>query len=418
MNSFQVIIGIDWADEEHAWCLMDVEKGTKERGSVKQTPEALADWVSSLRQRYPDASIAICLEQSRGALIYALMQHGSLTLVPVNPKQLARFREALGCSGAKDDPRDAELLAELLAKHGESLKPWKPDTPETRELALLSQDRRNLVNQRRDLTSRLRSQLKQYFPQALELLSNLQSALACATIERWPSLSDLQRASESDLREVWDTYGRFNAKRRDKWLQLIDNAVPLTTDQAIVESRKLLVCAIVRQVAVLNQAIEEYDKRIAALFAQHEDHDIFASFPGAGPSMAPRLLTAFGTDRERLSSAAAMQSLSGIAPVTKQSGKTKFVLRRWACNKFLLQTFHEHAAHSVKHSRWAMAYYTMMRKARNCAHHAAVRALAFKWIRVLYRCWERREFYDESKYIDVLTKRNSPIIEYLEPSDA
>lgn len=418
MSSFQVIIGIDWADEEHVSYLMDLEKGSNELGKITQTPEAIADWAHSLRQRFPDTSIAICLEQSRGALIYALMQYEFLTLVPVNPKQLARFREALGCSGAKDDPRDAKLLAELLAKHGQCLKAWKPDTQETRMLALLNEDRRNLVNQRRDLTSRLRSLLKQYFPQALQLLSTLHGSLACAMLELWPSLPDLQQASESDLREVWKTNGRSSTKQRDEWLQLIDSAVPLTTDQAIVESRKLLVGAIVRQIVVLNQAIEEYDKRIAALFAQHEDHAIFASFPGAGPSMGPRLLAAFGTDRERFPSASAMQSLSGIAPVTKQSGKSKFVHRRWACSKFLLQTFHEHAAHSLKYSPWAKAYYTMMRKARGCAHHAAVRALAFKWIRIFQRCWKNRELYDESKYMAALTKHNSPIIKYLETSDA
>lgn len=417
VSSFQVVIGIDWADEEHAFCLVDLKKGSKESGSVKQTPEAIADWVHSLHRRFPDTSIAVCLEQSRGALIYALMQYEFLTLVPVNPKQLARFREALGCSGAKDDPWDAELLAELLAKHESCLRVWKPDTQQTRLLTLLNEDRRNLVNQRRDLTSRLRSLLKQYFPQALQLLSTLHSSLACATLECWPSLPDLQQASEWDLREIWKDHGRLSTKQRDKWRQIIDDAVPLTTDQAIVQSRKLLVGAIVRQIVVLNQAIEEYDKRIAVLFAEHEDHDIFDSFPGAGPAMAPRLLAAFGTDRERFSDAAAVQSLSGIAPVTKQSGKSKFVHRRWACNKFLLQTFHEHAAHSLKYSRWAKAYYNMMKKEKTCAHHAAVRALAFKWIRVLYRCWKNRELYDESKYLAVLTKRNSPIIEHLESTD-
>jgi transposase len=345
------------------------------------------------------------------------MQYEFLTLVPVNPKQLARFREALGCSGAKDDPGDAELLAELLAKHEQCLKVWKPDTQETRLLASLNEDRRNLVNQRRDLTSRLRSQLKQYFPQALQLLGTLHSSLACATLECWPSLPDLQQASELDLREIWEKHGRLSVKQRDKWLQIIDDAIPLTTDQAILESRKLLVVTVIRQIVVLNQAIEEYDKRIAVLFAEHEDRDIFDSFPGAGPAMAPRLLAAFGTDRERFSAAGAVQSLSGIAPVTKQSGKSKIVHRRWACNKYLLQTFHEHAAHSLRYSRWAKAYYNMMKKEKNCAHHAAVRALAFKWIRVLYRCWKNRELYDESKYLEVLTKRNSPIIAHLEPGD-
>ena len=109
MSSFQVVIGIDWADEEHAFCLVDLKKGSKESGSVKQTPEAIADWVHSLHQRFPDASVAVCLEQSRGALIYALMQYEFLTLVPVNPKQLAsvwREKVLFPCVTVRGDPED------------------------------------------------------------------------------------------------------------------------------------------------------------------------------------------------------------------------------------------------------------------------------------------------------------------------
>lgn len=415
--SFQVAIGMDWADEKHDICLIDQEKGAKEFGRLEQTPEAISDWVHSLCRRFPDTQIAVCLEQSRGALIYALMKFEFLTLVPVNPKQLARFREALGSSGAKDDPQDAELLAELFVKHGERLRAWKPDTEETRLLTFLNEDRRSLVEERTALTNRLKSQLKQYFPQALQLCSTLHSPLACALLEHWPNLPELQRASEKEIRELYRKYGRCSEKQLQNRLQIIDNAIPLTTDPAIVSSRQLLVVITVRQIQGLNKAISEYDEQIETLFTKHTDYQIFKAFPGAGRAMGPRLLSAFGTDRKRFSTAADVQCMGGIAPVTRRSGKSTVVLRRWACNKFLLQTFHEYAAHSIKFSTWARAYYVMMRE-RTGAHHAAVRALAFKWIRILFRCWKDRTLYDESQYLASLQKRNSPILKYLAPANA
>lgn len=325
MQTLQIVVGIDWADENHAVFLLDRQDGTREPCTVEQTPEAIADWVASLRRRFPDRQIAVCLEQTRGALIYALMKFEFLTLVPINPKQLARFREAISASESKDDPEDAELLAELYAKHGVRLRAWKPDTPETRFLTLLVEDRRHLVDERTALTNRLKSQLKQYFPQALQLFGTLYSQLACALLARWSSLSEIQQATEEEIHQLFHDCRCYSQKQREERMRIIQDGVPLTTDRAIIDSRQLLVRAIVAQIQDLNDAIRQYDQHIEAAFHAHSDYDIFHSFPGAGPAMGPRLLSAFGTDRERYSSALDVQSLSGIAPVTRKSGKSKVV---------------------------------------------------------------------------------------------
>lgn len=412
MPSLRVVVGIDWADEKHAVFLLDQEKGIGEPGTVEQTPEAITDWAGSLRRRFPETQIAVCVEQTRGALIHALMKFEFLTLVPINPKQLARFREAISASESKDDPEDAELLAELYAKHGARLRAWKPDTPETRFLTLLVEDRRHLVDERTALTNRLKSQLKQYFPQALQLFDTLHSQLACALLARWSSLSEIQQATEEEIHQLFHDCRCYSQKQREERMRIIQDGVPLTTDRAIIDSRQLLVRTIVVQIRDLNDAIREYDKHIEDVFHSHSDYDIFHSFPGAGAAMGPRLLSGFGTDRERYCSALDVQSLSGIAPVTRKSGKSKAVRRRWACNKFLRQTFHEYAAHSIKFSAWARGYYLMM-KEKTGKHHTAVRALAFKWIRVLYRCWKDHKLYDESLYLESLRRRNSPILTYM-----
>lgn len=412
MESFQVILGVDWADERHAVCLIDREKGLKESFFVEQAPEALIEWVASLRKRFPDTPIAVCLEQKRGALIYALMKYEFLVLVPVNPKQLAKFREAVGASEAKDDPNDAQLLAELCAKHGEHLRIWKPDDQQTRLLALLAEERRHLVNERTALKNRLKSCLKEYFPQALRLCPMLDSSLACALLARWPSLPALQAASDEEIIQLFRDCRCNNSQQRARRLQIIREGVPLTKDVAIVTSRQVLVRSLVRQIQDLNEAIEEFNSQIEAVFHTHTDYAIFQSFPGAGAAMAPRLLSAFGSDRDRYAGASDLQAFSGIAPVTRQSGKSRVVHRRWACNKFLRQTFHEYAAQSVKYSTWARAYYRMM-KERTGGHHAALRALAFKWIRILYRCWQDRQVYDEARYLESLRRHQAPLLKYL-----
>ncbi|MCK5194040.1 MAG: transposase, partial [Desulfobulbaceae bacterium] len=144
----------------------------------------------------------------------------------------------------------------------------------------------------------------------------------------------------------------------------------------------------------------------------HEDKSIFDSFPGSGEALGPRLLCAWGTDRERYDSADSMQQYSGIAPVTKASGQSKMVIRRLACPKFLLQTFHEFANSSRRLSIWAQAYYEMLRE-RGKSHHTAIRSLAFKWIRIMYCCWQNRIPYDEIKYIQALKRTNSPLLKFV-----
>lgn len=413
LENCAAFVGIDWADQEHAICLIDPETGLLELTDLKQEPDAIDNWVVGLQQRFPGQMIAVCLEQKRGALIYALMKYDCLLLVPINPSQLASFRKALGPSGAKDDPTDARLLAQLLAKHTKNFRPWRPDEANTRKIRLLAEDRRNLVDQRTALTNRLTSRLKQYFPLALKVCGScLHSNLACQLLLRFPSLEKLQSHSDEELATFYHAQRCYHPKAIEERLQLIRQATPLTTDEAILNSSKLFVESLAQQILALNQSIDGYDSELATLMQDHPDASIFKSFPGAGPAMAPRLLAAMGSDRDRLATAQEVQQLSGIAPVTKQSGKSRVVTRRWAASRFLRQTFHEFAAYSRKHSVWAKAYYDMMR-ARGAKHQAAVRALAFKWIRIIFRCWKKGVLYDEMKYVASLIQRQSPVLQFV-----
>jgi transposase len=188
---------------------------------------------------------------------------------------------------------------------------------------------------------------------------------------------------------------------------------PWTRDRAQLEPTALYLQAIVPQLAALNQAIERFEQRIEQVFAQHQDAPLFRSLPGAGPALAPRLLVALGSDRKRFASAAEVQAYSGIAPITQRSGKSCQVRRRYACPKFLRQTFHEFADQARKWSGWSKAYYRHLRQRGQC-HQAALRALAFKWIRILYPLWIHRTPYDEQRYQNQLRAKNVPYLHLLE----
>ena len=408
MNEIVAYIGVDWGDERHSVHLQAVG-GAIEHCELEQKPDVLHNWLARLRQRFGGGQVAIAIEQRKGAVMHALMLYDFLVLYPINPKALARYREAFRTSGAKDDPADSQLLLDLLSKHREQLRAWVPDTVETRKLQLFCEQRRKMVNQRVALTNRITSLLKQYFPQALEWVGDVASLQACDFLTQWPDLGATQRLRSSTLRKFYHQHNCRNASVIDARLAQIASACPLTSDPAIVEPLSLSVQTYATQLRALICAIQEFDRRIADVFAHHPDHDLFESFPGAGDVCAPRLSVAFGTDRSRWESATELQSHSGIAPVTERSGKALWVHHRLACPKFVKQTFHEFADQSIRFSPWARAYYDQQR-GRGNDHHAALRALAYKWIRILFRCWKDRKPYNEGTYTEALRRHGSSLV--------
>jgi transposase len=401
-------VGLDWADQKHAVVMQEAGSDQRHRFALDHTPEALQNWIQSLRDRFGGRPVAIALEQKRGALIYALMHVEFLHLYPVNPVTAAKMREAFHPSGAKDDPRDADLLLDILISHRRHLRVWTPDDALTRSIQLLTEDRRHLVDERTALTNQLTAALKMYFPQALEWFGDLHTARACAFLQRWPSLQQLKQATPSSIRKFYKAQGYRGDDKREQLVANIRKALPLIHDSAILLAGSMKVQTLVTQIPLLTEAIERYDQKIAALFEQHDDSTLFGSFPGAGRALAPRLLAAFGSDRHRFEFASEVQELSGIAPVTEKSGGGLWIHWRLACSKFLRQTFQEFAGRSILQSDWARACYDGLRK-RGKSHHAAVRALAYKWIRILFRCWKTRTPYDEAVYCNSLKARRSPL---------
>lgn len=407
-ETYAALVSLDWADQQHEFALSWAGSKNRERGNVKHTPEALTEWIHELRNRFPDGFIAICLEQSRGSLIYFLMQFDFVVLFPINPATMKNYRKAFYPSGAKDDPRDADLLLDLLENNRQKLRAWLPEPACVRKLDLLNHHRRAVVESITSLTNALTAHLKTYYPQALVLAGELDTIQACDFLQKWPNIESIKKAKRPQIEKFYRSHNCRKRELIDQRIQIIESATPITTDKAICSVYQLSVKAVVAQVRSLLTSLKEFDQQLYEAFQQYPEKDFYEVLPGAGPVLQPRLAALLGLNRSKYESAAELQSFSGVAPVTETSGRSRWVHWRHACPKFVRQSLVEFANHSRKKSTWASAYYESLRKSGK-SHQAALRALAYKWVRILFRCWKNRSLYNEQTYLNALLKRRSPL---------
>jgi transposase len=401
--AWAAFIGLDWGSQKHAWILQLAGGGKPQQGVVDHTPEAIAVWAADLHRRFAGQPVAVALEQKRGSVVNLLLPYAHLVLFPVPASMSASYRKTFVPSGAKDDPSDASWILDLLLRHRDRLRRLEPDEPNTRLLLMLVEDRRQLVDDKTRLALRLQDCLKQYFPQLVQWF-DVDTPLVADMLQRWPDLQHLQRCHDGTLR----TFFRQHHYGEDRIVQRIDAiraAVAATHDPAVLEAGATKARNLSALITTLRDQIQQLERRRDELVANHPDAPLFASFPGAGLATVPRLIAAFGTRRERYQSAFEVECDSGIAPVHIRSGKIDRVSFRHACQDFTRQTFHEFAGQTIPQCEWAKAFYRA-----HCQkpeqHHAAVRALAFKWIRILFRCWKDRKPYDEQLYLTSLRRRS------------
>ncbi|MGF6875079.1 IS110 family transposase [Paraburkholderia sp. MM5477-R1] len=406
---FVAYVGIDWGDTKHDFCLQADGNDKVEFGCIPHRVESIDEWARAMHQRF-GAPIAVALELAKGPIVSALRKYDFLILFPINPTTLAKYRQAFKPSRAKDDPSDAELALDLLRRHPERFAPLRPQSAGMRSLSSLIEQRRLLVDDRVRFTNRLRSALKQYFPQTLDWFDHIDTMLFCDFLSRWPTLLAVKRASSNTLEAFFRGHNCGRARLIEQRIKSIRSAEALTDDPGIITPYRLHALALVAQLRTTLAVIDIFDEEIAALARTLPDFALFESLPGAGPHLTPRLLAAFGEQRERFRSAHELQQYAGIAPVTERSGKKSWVHWRWQCPKFLRQTFVEWAGQTINKSFWAGLYYRQQR-AKGSSYQAAVRALAFKWIRILYRCWQTGKPYDKSAYLNALRTHGSPLLE-------
>ena len=399
-------VGLDWGDKEHAFVLCD-DSGRCEKGKLEHGAEHLHHWLQGIGQRYGGRPVALAIEASRGAVIHGLLEYAWLIIYPVNPVTSARYRSAFKPSGAKDDLPDAEVLLELVRFHANKLRALATQDPNTIKLAGLVEARRHLVDRRTAVLNELMALLKSYYPQALDLLNNLNSELAVAFLRRWPDLISLKAARPATIRRFYYQHQVRSSKLLEERLARIGRAVALTTDEARVSVARLKLSCLLEQLELFRKQVACFEAEIKTAFVAHENAALFRDLPGAGPQLAPRLCVAFGTLRPLYPDPASLQKFAGLAPVIEKSGSQSWTHWRWGAPKFLRQTFVEWAGQTIRYSAWARIYYQrMLQKGKK--HAVILRALAFKWVRILWKCWQTQTCYDETRYLRELHRRKSP----------
>ncbi len=409
-----VSVGIDWADTKHDFHLIAPD-GQGHSGSFKQDAQAITKQIEAWRRLCPGAVFAVAIEATKGAIVNALLEFSDIQIFPVNPAAMANYRKAFAHGGGKNDPVDARLLAQFIDHYRQQLRPLRRNNQLTRQIAALAEDRRRLVDQRADLANRLTALLKCYFPAALALKpARSYSEFFLKFLAKYPTLQKTKQAGKTRLRNFF--HGIGIKRKADDYVELLLQSTPLTNDPATIVTDSMRAAAIVEQLQILTKHIKRYDGQLKELVPQHDLFEMANSLPGISTNAQARLIAALGDDRGRFLNAESLQSASGIAPVTKQSGKQKHVYARWACTKFMKQTFHELAGLSINQSRWAKAFYEHKKSKHAKEKHAAQiakRALAYKWQRIIFRLWQNGERYDEDRYIARLRATGSPLCEMI-----
>jgi transposase len=402
-------IGWDWADQHHD-VFLESAAGQTERVRLPHRPEKLHAWFKELGRRFQHRPVALCLEACLSALLPILLEYPFLQLYLINPKSLTCFRRAIRPSGSKSDDLDCQLACQFVKNHASVLARFVAEDPVTQELAQLVSYRRDLVNQRTAVANKLTAVLKLFHPLALELLqSDTTTSLAADFILKYPTLKALQETPLHRVRQFFLGHScRLTQGLQDR-LRQIATAAPVTTEPHWNNPHSFMACAWADQLKALVARIDQIEERIAVVADQHPNQPLAKSVPGAGPALEPRLMVALGTRPENCASAAALAVRSGVAPRRIQSGNTCVIRRRWAKPQFEHQTWIEFAQYSTLRCSWAEKFVEAKIKSGK-SYYTAIRALAYKWIRILHACWEKGQVYDEAKYLKALAQQHSPYL--------
>lgn len=402
-------VGIDWGHTEH-WIALQPATGPAEAPfRLPNTPEAIHAWVQSLEQRFGGARVAVAIEASRGGLVYALREVAWITLFPVHPATSTRQRQSFRPAGGKDDRLDALVLLEVLRLHQDRLRPLQIPDADAHLLRELCRYRRQLVDQRTEFSNQLTAVLRECYPLALQLTgTSLWSPMAVDFLTRWPSLEQLQTARPETLKQFYYQHNVRSTRTVNERLAAVAAAKPLTTCQAILLPAGCKIRWLSESFAQIQKHLDILELHIDQIFRQHPDQALFANLPGAGRALRPRLLATFALEAPQLDSAAAAQRLFGLCPVIVASGQRRWVRRRFNANQFLHQTFVEWGCQAIRFCPWSKAFYEAAR-ARGQGHWAVLRSLAFKWVRILWKCWSTHVPYDPKRYLQSLVERRSPI---------
>ena len=391
-----MFVGIDWASQTHAVCVLD-DAGTKHANfQVGHTADGLDQLIARLGRLGDPATLPVAIERPDGRLVDRLLEAGH-PVVAVQPNAIKAWRDAEILSGAKNDPGDAHLLAEYLRLRRHRLRVLARVSAETRALRAVVRTRGDLVDQRVATANQLGACLEAFWPGAKGIFADLATPIALDFLARYPTPESAANLGERRMAAFLTKHGYCGRRPPAQLLTRLRAAPPGLCGTVEVEARRDAVLALVGVLRALLAGIKDLDRSVVAHLGEHPDAEIFTSLPRSGQINAAQVLAEWGDCRPAYADAEAVACLAGATPVTKQSGKHTAVSFRWACNKRFRQAICTFADNSRHASPWAAKVYADA-LARGHDHPHAVRVLARAWIRVIWRCWIDQTPYDPAKH--------------------
>lgn len=381
--------GLDWASRIHAVCVIDERGGVLAQFEISHDAAGLAEMCRRLRSA---GVTAVAIERPSGLIVDALLEAG-FSVVPIHPNVVKATRPRYRSHGGKSDASDAYLLADLLRTDGHRFMPLQPQSDEIRALRALVRGRDDLVATRVQLANQLRSLLQSFWPGAAEVFAEVDTPIALAFVKRYPTPESASRLGPKRMAAFCAQHAYSGRRSPEQLLERLHQAAAVAVGELEMEAKGELALSLVRTLARLVEQIRLMTSRIEHHVSSSDDGAILMSFPRAGRVCAAQILAELGSVRERFDSDEHLAAEAGVAPVTYQSGKSKAVAFRWACNHRLRAALTCMADNSRHANAWAAHVYAQA-KARGCDHPHAIRILARAWVRVIWRAWHDRKPYD------------------------
>lgn len=390
-------VGLDWASREHAVCVIDESGAIRDRFEVTHDGAGLRECITRLRHcASAPQQLPVAIERPSGLVVDALIEAG-FTVMPIHPNVVKATRPRYRSHSAKSDASDAYLLADLLRTDGARFRPLQPQSDAIRALRALVRGRDDLVAARVHFANQLRSLLESFWPGAAAIFADVDSPIALAFVQRYPTPASAARCAEKRLAAFLAQH-RYSGRRSPAELLERLRTAPLGhAEDEEADAKGILVQALVATLSTLVERIAQLTARIEHAVGELADGRLIMSLPRAGQVCAAQILAELGTVRERFPTDAQLAAEAGVAPLTYQSGKHRSVAFRWACNHRLRSAVTCFADNSRHASQWAANVYGRAR-ARGCDHPHAIRILARAWIRVLWRMWIDRSSYDPARH--------------------
>lgn len=389
--------GLDWASRDHAVCIIDDSGAVRDCFDVPHDAAGLRELLARLHRHAPTtAQLPVAIERPSGLVVDALIEAG-FAVVPIHPNVVKATRPRYRSHGAKSDASDAYLLADLLRTDGARFRPLQPQSDALRALRALARGRDDLVATRVQLANQLRSLLDSFWPGAAAVFAEIDSPIALAFVQRYPTPASAARCGEKRLGAFLAQHRYCGRRSSAELLERLRAAPAGHAEEFEADAKGTLVQALAATLSTLVEQIAQITSRLEHAVSELADGQIIMSLPRAGRVCAAQILAELGDERGRFPTDAQLAAEAGVAPLTYASGKHRSVAFRWACNHRLRAALTCFADNSRHASPWAAGVYAAAR-ARGCDHPHAIRILARAWIRVLWRMWVDRRAYDPTHH--------------------